>query len=105
MPTTHNTTVSQEKLVLLYVIIRGLPIDVGSIIEKEIRDCAMKNHKAAVLLFPSLITSIYVVSGVRLDIKDEYVKNDGAFTARTIERIAGEVVGAIFEPAAVTGAR
>ena len=36
MPTTHTTTVSQERLVLLYVLVRGLPIDVGSIIEKEI---------------------------------------------------------------------
>ena len=36
MPTTHTTTVSQERLVLLYVIIRGLPIDVGSIIATEI---------------------------------------------------------------------
>ena len=36
MPTTHTTTVSQEWLVLLYVIVRGLPIDVGSIIKNEI---------------------------------------------------------------------
>ena len=61
MPTTHTTTISQERLALLYVIVRGLPIDVGSIIEKDIRDCAMKNHKAAALLFPSLITRICVV--------------------------------------------
>ena len=66
MPTTHTTTISQERLVLLYVIVRGLPIDVGNIIEKEIRDCTMKNHKAAALLLPSLITIICVVSGVRL---------------------------------------
>ena len=71
MPTTRTTTVSQERLVLLYVIVRGLPIGVGSIIEKEIRDCAMKNHKVVALLFLSLITSICVVSGVHLDAKDE----------------------------------
>ena len=28
IPTTHTTTVSQERLVLLHAIIRGLPIDV-----------------------------------------------------------------------------
>ena len=105
MPTTHTTTVSQERLVLLYVIVRGLPIGVGSIIEKEIRDCAVKNHKTAALLFPSLITSICVVSGVHLDARDDHIKNDGAFTARTIERVAGENVGTTTEPAAVTGAR
>ena len=92
-------------LVLLYAIVRGLPIDVGSIIEKEIRDCAIKKHKATALLFTSLITNICVVSSVRLDAKDEHVKNDYALTARTIERIAGESAGATTEPAAVTGAR
>ena len=65
----------------------------------------MKNHKAAALLFPSLITSICVVLGVRLDAKDEHVKNDYALTARTIERIAGEIARAPSEPAAVTGAK
>ena len=89
----------------MFVIVRGLPIYVGSIIEKEIRDCAMKNHKAVALLFPSLITSIYVVSGVRLNAKDEHVKNDGALTARTIERIVGEVAGVLSEPATVTWVR
>ena len=42
---------------------------------------------------------------VHLDAKDEHVKNDGALTARTIERIVGEVTGAPSEPATVTGAR
>lgn len=105
MPTTHTTTVSQERLVLLYVIVRGLPIDVGSIIEKEIRDCAVKNHNTVALLFPSFITNICVVSNVRLDARDDHVKNDGAFTTRTIERVAGESAEITTEPAAVTGAR
>ena len=92
-------------LVLSYVIVRGLPIDVGNIIKNEIWDYAMKNYKAAALLFPSLITSICLVSGVRLDARDEHVKNDGALTARTIERIAGEVAGSTSEPAIITGVR
>ena len=61
----------------------------------------MKNHKIAALVFPSLITSICVVSRVRLDAKDEHVKNDGALTARTIERIVGEDAGATSELAAI----
>ncbi|KAH9697093.1 hypothetical protein KPL71_023468 [Citrus sinensis] len=105
MPTTYTTTVSQERLVLLYVIVQGLPIDVGSIIAKEIRDCAVKTYRTAALLFPSLVTSICVVSGVRLDPRDEHVKNDGAFTAHTIERVAGESMGTTTEPAVVTRAR
>ena len=57
------------------------------------------------MLFPSLVTSICVVSGVRLDARDEHVKNDGAFTAHTIERVAGESAGVTTEPAVATGAR
>ena len=57
------------------------------------------------MLFPSLIPSICVVSSVRLDARDEHVKNDGAFTARTIERVAGESAGTTMEPAVVIGAR
>ena len=105
MPTTHTTTVSQDRLVLLYVIVRGHPIDVSSIIAQEIRDCAFKTHRIAALLFPSLVISIYVVSGVRLDARDEHVKNDGAFTARTIERVAGESAEATTELVVVTRAR
>lgn len=72
-PTTHTTTVSQEMLVLLYVIVRGLPIDIGSIFAQEIQDCAVKTQRTAALLFPSLVTSICVVLGVRLDTRDEHV--------------------------------
>lgn len=42
MPTTHTITVSQDKLVLLYAIVKGLAKYVSKIIEKEIRECAMK---------------------------------------------------------------
>ena len=90
---------------MLYVIVRGLPIDVGSIIAKEIRDCAVKTPRTAAFLFSSLITSICVVSSVRRDAKDDHVKNDGAFMARINERVAGESVGTTTEPAVVTGAR
>ncbi|KAH9793304.1 Ribonuclease H [Citrus sinensis] len=73
MPTTHTTTVSQER--------------------------------TAALLFSSPITSICVVSGVRLDARDDHIRNDSAFTARTIERVAGKSAGTTTELAVVTGAR
>ena len=57
------------------------------------------------MLFLSLITSICVVSGVHLDAKDEHVKNDGALTTCTIERIAGKSAGTTTKPAAVIGVR
>ena len=65
----------------------------------------MKKHKTAALLLPSLITSICVISGVHIDAQDDRVKNVGALTACTIERIVGESVAAPPEPAVVAGAR
>ena len=85
MPTTDITTVSQERLVLLYVIVRGILIDMGVIIEREIRECAMKQHKTAALLFLSLITILCLVSGVRATVQDEHIKNAGALNAQKIE--------------------
>lgn len=40
MSTIHTTTASQDRLLLLYVIVKWLKIDVGKVIEREIRDCA-----------------------------------------------------------------
>ena len=57
------------------------------------------------MLFLSLVTSICVVSGVRLDARNEHVKNDGAFMACTIERVAGENAGTTTEPTVVIRAR
>lgn len=68
-------------------------------------ESAMKKHKTAALLFPSLITSICLVSWVSLTNQDERIKNEWGFIARTIERIAGESAAAPPEPIAVVGAR
>ena len=81
-------------LVLLYVIVQGQPIDVGAIIEREIRACAMKQHKIATLLFPSLITSLCLVSGVWSTVQDKHIKNAGALNARTIKKIIRETTAA-----------
>lgn len=105
MPTTHTIIVSQERLVLLYAIVRGLPIGVGAIIEKEIRKCAMKEHKTIALLFFSLITNICLVSGVHTTAHDERLKNESALTTCTVERIAGESAAVPPEPVVVAGAK
>lgn len=63
----------------------------------------MKKHKTAVLLLPSLITSICVVSGVRITAQDERIKNDGALTACTIKRIVGKSATTLTEPVVVVG--
>lgn len=89
MLTTHTTIVLQERLILLYAIVKGLVIDVGKDIEREIRDYAMKKQKYVALLFTSLIMGICEVSGVQFKDSDERIKNEGAIIVRTIERIAG----------------
>lgn len=60
MPTTaHHNNVNAR--------VKGWTIDVGKVIEQEIRDCATKKKKkSAVFLFPSLIIGIYEAFGVKI---------------------------------------
>lgn len=94
MPTTQTTIVSHDRLILLYAIVRGLAIDVGKVIQKEIRESALKKQKTAALFFPSLITSICEAFGERIEEKFKRVKNEGAIIARIVERISVESVAA-----------
>lgn len=87
MLTIHTTTVSQDRLLLLYAVMKGLTIAVGRVIEKEIRYYAVKKQKPAALLFPSLITGICKVFGVKIIVSDKRIKNEGALTAKTVKRI------------------
>ncbi|KAE8661093.1 hypothetical protein F3Y22_tig00116939pilonHSYRG00213 [Hibiscus syriacus] len=56
MPTSHNTTVSLSRLLLLHSIMVSRPIDVGCIIVQQVHDCLGK--KASALVFPNLITTL-----------------------------------------------
>lgn len=71
MPTIHATIVSHDKLILVYAIVKGLIIDVGKVIEKEIRECALKKQKITALFFPSLIIGICEASGARFEAKNK----------------------------------
>ncbi|MFQ6631219.1 hypothetical protein Gotur_008494 [Gossypium turneri] len=42
MPISYSSTISMERMLLLYAILREKSINVGKIILKEIRDCAKK---------------------------------------------------------------
>ena len=77
----------------------------GAIIEREIRECATKQHKTVALFFPSLITNLCLVFGVRATVQDEHIKNPEAFNTRTIERIVRETAAAPLEPVIVTSIR
>lgn len=77
MPTIHTTTVSWDRFILFYAIVKSLAIDVGKIIEKEIRECTTMKQKSATLLFPLLITGICEASRVKFEASDEKVKHKG----------------------------
>ncbi|MFQ6663410.1 hypothetical protein Gotur_030955 [Gossypium turneri] len=50
MPISHSSTISMERMLLLYTILTKKSINVGKIIFKEIHDCAKK--KAGSAYFP-----------------------------------------------------
>ncbi|MFQ6624215.1 hypothetical protein Gotur_003638 [Gossypium turneri] len=56
IPISHSSTISMERMLLLYTILIEKSINVGKIILKEIHDCAKKKVESA--YFPSLITSL-----------------------------------------------
>ena len=95
MPTAHTTTVSQDRLTLLYTIVKGLAIDVGKVTEKEIRECAIKKQKSTALLFPSLITGICEAFKVKFEASNERVKNKKFIIAKTVEMIDVESITAV----------
>lgn len=62
MPTTHDSSVSADRMLLLYAMFAGLKINVGKLIVDEIYRCSMK--KTGKLFFPSLITQLCLEAGV-----------------------------------------
>lgn len=80
MPTIHITTVSEERHILLYDIVKGFDIEIRKIIGKEIRECVMKKQKSSALFFPSLIEGICKVSKVKIIANNERVEYERALT-------------------------
>ncbi|MFQ6651622.1 hypothetical protein Gotur_023876, partial [Gossypium turneri] len=73
MPISHSSTISMERMLLLYAILTKKSINVGKIILKEIHDCAKK--KAGSAYFPSIITSLCLRTRVKTqaNLKGQYV--------------------------------
>ncbi|MFQ6661387.1 hypothetical protein Gotur_029570 [Gossypium turneri] len=63
MPLSHSSTISMERMLLLYAILTEKSINVGKIILKEIHDCAKK--KAGSAYFPPLITLLCLKARVK----------------------------------------
>lgn len=45
IPTTHTTTVSQVRLILLYAIVKGLTIDVRKLLNRILETVLQRNRK------------------------------------------------------------
>ncbi|KAH1096943.1 hypothetical protein J1N35_013864, partial [Gossypium stocksii] len=65
MPSTHNTIISKDRMLLLHSIIMRRRINIGRIIFREVYRCAKKN--ASSVNFPSLITALYRTARVPLN--------------------------------------
>ncbi|MFQ6660295.1 hypothetical protein Gotur_028884 [Gossypium turneri] len=80
MPISHSSTISMERMLLLYVILTKNSINIGKIILKEIHDCA--KSKAGSAYFLSLITSLCLRARVKTqaNLKGRYVQ-------RLVERV------------------
>ncbi|MFQ6658159.1 hypothetical protein Gotur_027545 [Gossypium turneri] len=63
MPISHSSTISMERILLLYAILTEKSINVGKIILKEIHDYDKKKVGSA--YFPSLITSLCLRARVK----------------------------------------
>ncbi|KAH1098085.1 hypothetical protein J1N35_015006 [Gossypium stocksii] len=55
MPISHGTTISLERMVLLYLILIGKTIDVGKIILREIQNCPARRSGPAYFSFTKII--------------------------------------------------
>ncbi|KAK5840147.1 hypothetical protein PVK06_009028 [Gossypium arboreum] len=67
LPSSHGTTISLERMVLLYSILTGKTIDVGKIILKEIRNCAARCSGPA--YFPFTITILCLKAEILANVK------------------------------------
>ncbi|KAJ4724778.1 Retrotransposon gag protein [Melia azedarach] len=86
-PTTHDDTVSQSRILLIYALLIGLSINIERIILAEMRKCISKvvGH----LYFPSTITMLCAQAGVifRAGPTEEVLSNKTSISIHTINRL------------------
>ncbi|KAJ4715100.1 Retrovirus-related Pol polyprotein from transposon 17.6 [Melia azedarach] len=86
-PTTHDDTVSQSRILLIYALLIGLSINIGRIILAEMRKCISK--AAGQLYFPSTITMLCAQAGVIFGAgpTEEVLSNKASISIHTINRL------------------
>ena len=67
MPTVTNSEVRKKRAFLTYAIMKGIKVDVGRIIYREIRGSLTSQQSQTSLGFPALILSLATAAGIRVD--------------------------------------
>ena len=71
-PTTHDSTVSVERMLLLYCLMTGRTINIGRIMVSSIKECA--THARRKLFFAGTITNMLTKAGVPQYTEDMIVR-------------------------------
>lgn len=86
MPTTHTYTINQERIVLIACIMGGMSVNIGKVIEREIRLCA--NKRVGKLYFPTLILMFHRIAEVDTSLDDDSeLYNGGMIASYDLSRI------------------
>ncbi|KAH1129449.1 hypothetical protein J1N35_000827 [Gossypium stocksii] len=96
MPSTHNTTVSKEMMLLLHSIIKQRTINVRAIICQEVYRCDEKN--AGSLNFLSLIIAICMTANVPFTDDEDITPNKGGLIRVIFAKLRGSVSEALTLP-------
>ncbi|KAK5775161.1 hypothetical protein PVK06_043030 [Gossypium arboreum] len=86
MPSSHGTTISLERMVLLYSILTGKTINVGKIILREIRNCVVR--RSGHVYFPFMITILCLEAEILANVKKTWY-SQGTITDLDLYRVAG----------------
>ncbi|KAK5775821.1 hypothetical protein PVK06_043766 [Gossypium arboreum] len=89
MPSLHGTTISLERMVLLYLILTGKSIDVGKIILREIRNCVVK--RSGLAHFPFTITILCLKAEIHTNVRKTGY-SQGTIIDWDLYRVAGDSV-------------
>ncbi|KAH1083000.1 hypothetical protein J1N35_022761 [Gossypium stocksii] len=87
MPSSHGTTISLERMVLLYSILTAKTIDVGKIIQRKMRNCAVKHSGLA--YFPFTITILCLKVKIVANVKKTGY-SQGTITDWDLYLVAGD---------------
>lgn len=82
MPTRRVFTVNQDRLFFTAAIMDGTPINIGRLLESQIRQCAARTPRE--LFFPSLITQICRQMGINSTAQGQSTYIAGTITLQDI---------------------